>query len=452
MRDEIVATMGVGDVPEIEYPSLRDPNIAFACVVWQDAERLERLLTHVRPYFTALAVGVQKSTDGTLDVARRLADIVVTDEHRGFGDATFGPKILPQVTQSWTFKVDADEFPSEDLLGSLPHAARAAEKVGVEGVWIPFRSSIEGFYWEEQHSHLRLFRTHLGWPNKLHSRPPVWRCLQWMTGFIDHSRSLDEMMQDYLSYYRIGLGDTGWTKHNQLMMRNACIGTAKKKGWHYVKQFPWWPEVRKAAFIGGDPMVVFCAGPSGSGTRMLFDKVSELGVRTVHASLPGYFDNPEPGGTKFDLEHPHWWTQEELENGSGDADVRWVIITRDPNYSGRSSLGRGFVASLDDYGPYLGRATETLDSIEGAYRLRYEDFVADPQGEYDKLADWLGVTRRQVSPVFDGNQKYEDEILATVEEPEVEELEVVEPPKPTRAPTRRSTKRRSTGGSRGRTA
>jgi hypothetical protein len=243
------------------------------------------------------------------------------------------------------------------------------------------------------------------------------------------------MMQDYLRYYRIGQGNVGWDNHNRLMMRSACLGAAKERGWNYVRQFSWWPEVRDAAFQGDMPMIVFCAGPSCNGTRMLYDKVGELGLKVVHASLPGYYDNPKPGGLHFDVENPIWWSQADLEN-TANGEFRWVIITRKPEYAALSAVARGFVPSASDYPEFRQRALDTLDQIDGAYRLSYEDFVADPQGEYDKLADWLGVARRKVSAVFDANAKY------VLEEPTVEEPAPVEQPS-AEAPTRRTASRRS---------
>ena len=153
-------------------------------------------------------------------------------------------------------------------------------------------------------------------------------------------------------------------------------------------------------------MVVYCGGPSCSGTRMLFDAVRALGFEAVHASLPGYHDNPDrsPGQPHLDVAHPVWWTPDEMEAKFGPG--RWVIITREPEFAAQSAVRGSFVASVDDYPAFRGQADEVLDAIEGAYRLTYEDFVADPQGEYDQLADWLGVSHREISGIYDGNAAY----------------------------------------------
>ncbi len=238
----------------IPYPNTRPyEHIAVCLVAWNEERRLEPLLELLRPHFATIGVGVQKSTDRTLEIASKVADVLVTDEHRGYGDATFGPRLLPAIKTRWTFKLDCDEWPSEELLASLSSATWYAESKGFNGVWIPFRSSVEGIEYDEQHSHLRLFETRLGWPGLLHSRPGTDATAWWPLGHIRHDRSLDEMMQDYLRYYKVGLGNSGWDAHNRLMMKSACWGTAKVKGWEFVQSFGWWPEVEAAAFADEKP-------------------------------------------------------------------------------------------------------------------------------------------------------------------------------------------------------
>jgi hypothetical protein len=240
--DEVVA------LSQIPYPN-RPPytHIAFCVVAWNESGRLGRLLARVRPYFAHLIVGVQQSDDDTLLHAERWADDVVEDKHHGFGDATFGPKLLPRVAEPWVVKVDADEWPSDDLLDSLSNATWYAENVAhTRGVWLPFRSSVDGVEYEEQHAHLRLFHAAAGWPPLLHSRPPIEDGILWQTGHIRHDRTLDELVQDYLRYLEKGKGNAGWTAHNKMMIRSACEGTATVKGWDYVRAFPWWSQAQKA--------------------------------------------------------------------------------------------------------------------------------------------------------------------------------------------------------------
>ena len=227
--------------------------ITAAMVLWNEAHRIKPLVERLRPYVDAVVIGVQESTDGTLELARELADVTVADRCHGFGDATFGPLVLPRVRTPWTFKVDGDELPTEALLASLPEAVAQAEREGREGVWIPFRSWIDDIEWEAKHSHLRLFRTSLGWAPTLHSRPPTEKVIYWPIGFIEHRKSLDEHVRGYLEYLRVGRGNAGWDEHNTSQIWHACVGTAERKGWDYVKSHSWWPEVETTIFRSGLP-------------------------------------------------------------------------------------------------------------------------------------------------------------------------------------------------------
>jgi hypothetical protein len=235
------------EVSGIGYPNVQPySHITFALVAWNEEARLGKLLERVRPVFERLVVGVQKSDDGTLEIARQHADVVIEDLHHGYGDATFGPKFLPEVRTTWVIKLDADEWPSDELLDSLSLATWWAEnRAKTRGVWIPFKSAVDGLEYTERHAHLRLFHARAGWPAALHSRPPIQDGVLWETGYIRHDRSLDELVRDYLRYLSISGSNAGWIAHNKQMIRSACEGTAAVKGWDYVTGHEWWPEARK---------------------------------------------------------------------------------------------------------------------------------------------------------------------------------------------------------------
>jgi len=238
----------------IPYPNgIPYAHITVALVVWNEERRIGPLLDYLRPFFSTVGVVVQESPDNTERVVREYADIIVQDQHRGYGDASFGPKLLPHIRTPWTFKVDADEWPSEDLLRSLSSATWYADYQRMDGIWVSFHSSVDDIEYTEQHGHLRLFRTKVGWPSSLHSRPMIDNTAFWQTGYIRHDRSLDELVQDYIRYYDVGRGNSGWEQHNKDMMYHACSGTAAVKGWDYVRSFEWWPRVRSVAFGDQDP-------------------------------------------------------------------------------------------------------------------------------------------------------------------------------------------------------
>ena len=226
-------------------------DITVAMVLWNEGHRIRRLMDQITPYFEHIAVGVQESTDNTLPAVYDYTRDVVVDSHRGFGDATFGPKVLPLVKTTWTLKLDGDEYPTTELLESLD---RCLVEIGPDdGAWLKFRSWIEGIEWESFHSHLRLFRTALGWPAKLHSRPMTNQTIAWNEGWIEHRRTLDEMVRDYLGYLAKSEENKAWITHNTEMIWHACAGTARVKGWEFIQAHSWWPEVQAKVFQDGLP-------------------------------------------------------------------------------------------------------------------------------------------------------------------------------------------------------
>ena len=222
-------------------------------VVCNEAHRLEALLQHVRPHFDHIVIGVQESTDSTREIVERYADVLVDDKRHGFGDASF-PLVQRRVETDWAFRVDADEWPTDELLEALPSVLEAAS--AHDGVWIPFRSWVEGVEWEVPHSHMRLWRNRLQWPPKLHSRPATKQEFQCRTGYILHTKTLDEHVRGYLDYLAVSGDNQSWIHHNLVMIAAACRGSAGAKGWDFVRSHEWWPVVAERVFHGEDPAIV----------------------------------------------------------------------------------------------------------------------------------------------------------------------------------------------------
>lgn len=228
------------------------PYIDITCgmVLWNEAHRLPALLDTLQPVFEHIAIVVQKSTDDTLEIAEQRArdgDLVLEDKHHGHGDASM-PKLLAAIRTPWTFIVAGDEMPNERLLRSIWSAGWWAEDRGIDGLWVDFESTIEGIRANEQVSHLRMFRRSLTWSPTMHSRVYPIREGHWPTGVIRHDRSLDEMVRDYLRYFELGRGNTGWETHNRTMIHDAVAAVAETRGWGFVREFEWWPEVRAICF------------------------------------------------------------------------------------------------------------------------------------------------------------------------------------------------------------
>src|SRR5512139_456348 len=232
-------------------------SVTFCGVYWNCADRLDALLEYARPWFKRIVVGVQTSPDNTLEVARKWADKVVEDKWHGRGDPSI-QKVLNAVGTPWAFLISDDEWPSEDLLFSFQDLSEKLVADQLNGAWIHFKSSIDGFdFTREQDNHLRFFSPLLTWPPTPHSRPVTSLTLHWPTGFVSHDRSLDEMMLDYTRRWKLtkegGWGATQIQAHNERMMQGACNAIAERRGWSYVTSFPWWSDVLEMAYHGKDP-------------------------------------------------------------------------------------------------------------------------------------------------------------------------------------------------------
>ena len=250
---EVTAT-----IPEVvgqtglSYPFAgQHEDITLLMVAWNESARIGPLIEYLKEWFTHFVVCVQESDDDTLAIARAHlpAYQVLEDRHWGYGDRSFD-MMRRQAKTPWCFVVSCDEWPDQTLLESLHLAVAYAqlERMTNEAVWVRIEETLEGMVTPDEVHHLRVFRSYLEWPKTLHSRPMTGKGIGWPHGYIAHERSLDEMMQDYLSYYAVGRGNAGWDRHNLMMMHEACLFVANAKGWAYVEQYPWWPQVAAIAF------------------------------------------------------------------------------------------------------------------------------------------------------------------------------------------------------------
>lgn len=233
------------------HPQAPWEDVTFTGAYWNCAERLESLLTYVRPWFTNIVVVVQKSPDDTLKVAQDLADQVFEDRWHGRGDPSIH-RAVNKVKTRFAFVISDDERPSPDLLDSFQELAETLVAEGKDGAWIPFHSSIDGIdFTKEAQGHLRFFSPKIPWPSTPHARPMTDNTLFWDHGYVDHDRTLDEMMQDYVRRYDLTGKEPSWGQmqaHNVKMIRSASSAIGERKGWPYVKSFDWWPRVMDIAY------------------------------------------------------------------------------------------------------------------------------------------------------------------------------------------------------------
>ena len=224
-------------------------------VLWEEAHRAERLLSCLVEHFERVVVVVQECDDGTWEIAKRVlrpTDALIWDEWRGGGDFSM-PMALDQVRTEWVFVISGDEYPTDELLDSIPSAILLMETTRRSGAFIRFEETIEGEPYIEHGKHVRLFRKSGGWEARHHSSAPHENTITWAVGHIDHTRSLDEVVADYTRKYRMmeHEGRTELFGVQVTMLQRACTQTAAVKGWDWVKAHDWWPEVESIAFRDG---------------------------------------------------------------------------------------------------------------------------------------------------------------------------------------------------------
>lgn len=232
------------------------PHITAVSVVWNEAERIAPLVSTLAMWFDEVVVVVQKSDDDTLDRAMHSlrghpGAKVIEDEWRGGGDFSM-PLALSHVTNEWTFVISGDEFPSLDLLRSMPDAIAAMEQGGYDGAMIRCEETIEGVPFVEHPAHVRLFRTSGGWEARHHSAASHENLMPgiWPTGKYIHTRSLEEACDDYLRKLTMmeAEGDTTLADHNRYAIFVMCSTVARELGWRHVWRLPRWLEIERRVF------------------------------------------------------------------------------------------------------------------------------------------------------------------------------------------------------------
>ncbi len=228
------------------------PETTLVMAVCDEEHHLTTLLPYLRPYFSEIVIGVQVSTDRTGELVEKYADKVIRDSKHGFGDATF-PAIQRQVSQPWSFRIDADEKPQRQLLESLRDAPAYCQEKNLDGLWIPARLWIDRTEWGEPHSALRFWASRIEWPPYLHSRPMTEKTEIWRQGFIEHRKTLDEQVEGFLSYLQVGRGNETWDYHNLSTLKTAVANGVRQYGWSNIESRPWWGAVLELVYQGQHP-------------------------------------------------------------------------------------------------------------------------------------------------------------------------------------------------------
>lgn len=142
--------------------------IAAHLLVKDEVALLERLLLHLEKHVDQVVVTDTGSRDGSLRVAREMADVVMQQPlNMDFAQARNAG--VARCECPWVLQVDADEWPQPALLAWLRAFANKAPR-DVDGVAICRENLIDGeqigpntYEW-----HVRMFRRHLRYVGALH--------------------------------------------------------------------------------------------------------------------------------------------------------------------------------------------------------------------------------------------------------------------------------------------
>lgn len=174
--------------------------IGLTMVIYNEAHRLEENIEHHRRHVDEIVIYVQESTDGTEELARKLADRVLYGPCKGYSE---GDRLHASLACGswWQILVDADEFLTDELLNDLREITHVQEG----GYRLGRRLFLDGkMVWEGDH-HYRLYqRDAVKFLDELHTEPqPTKKVLTLPYISINHIKSMKEQITDELNYEQI---------------------------------------------------------------------------------------------------------------------------------------------------------------------------------------------------------------------------------------------------------
>jgi glycosyltransferase involved in cell wall biosynthesis/GT2 family glycosyltransferase/tetratricopeptide (TPR) repeat protein len=202
--------------------------ISLNVVVFNEEARLEACLVDARDHVDEIVVVDQMSTDGTPEIAQRLADVYVRDVHHGHAEPS-RELAASRSSGDWILILDADEQMSELLKAELPNLVER----GPDGYWIQKANSVDGTE-VSTILHFRLFRksrvrfdpTPHGGATAVSDNVERFERI----GII-HEKSVAEQIFDDARYERLALEDDAptsakrnWLSHNRALREDRERG------------------------------------------------------------------------------------------------------------------------------------------------------------------------------------------------------------------------------------
>src|SRR3954447_1490358 len=115
------------------------PRISLNVVVFNEEARLEECLLDARDHVDEIVVVDQMSTDGTPEIAQRLADVYIRDMQHGHAEPS-RELAASRSSGDWILILDADEKMSDLLKAELPELVAR----DTDGYWILKSNLVDG--------------------------------------------------------------------------------------------------------------------------------------------------------------------------------------------------------------------------------------------------------------------------------------------------------------------
>jgi glycosyltransferase involved in cell wall biosynthesis/GT2 family glycosyltransferase/tetratricopeptide (TPR) repeat protein len=195
--------------------------ISLNVVVFNEEARLEECLADARDHVDEIVVVDQMSTDGTPEIAERLADVFIRDVQHGHAEPS-RELAAARSSGDWILILDADEKMSDLLKAELPDLI----KRGADGYWINKSNVVDGVEVStvEHFRLVRKARTRFD-PRPHGGATAVSDNVEHFERIgIIHEKTVDEQIYDDSRYERIALEEEGptsskrnWLSHNRTL-------------------------------------------------------------------------------------------------------------------------------------------------------------------------------------------------------------------------------------------
>lgn len=146
--------------------------ISLCMIVKDERGNLERLLPHLAPYVAEMLIADTGSTDGTQSFLTSYPGVRLFRASLVKGFAIARNVCIEAATREWILWVDADEWPTKELLRWMHWFVGTKEATDCDSVYIWRENRVDGnlIGAKSYERHIRLFRRHLRVEGVLHEQ------------------------------------------------------------------------------------------------------------------------------------------------------------------------------------------------------------------------------------------------------------------------------------------